>query len=312
MKELVIVAGPTASGKTNFALKLAEKIGGEIINADSVQIYKGFDIGSNKGKLSLITGLKKVFVGDFTISPFYLDNTNIVSWGFDIVNCKYNFSVSDFKKIAEKLILHIFKKGKKPILVGGTGLYIDSILRSYNIQISPDWDLRKKLENLSVKELQDMISDKSDILDSLNNSDKNNPRRLIRIIEKLEAEKLSGTSMKKQTKKVFDKYKMYYPLFDLEKLHAKISSRAKNMIDNGFVSEVMKLLSSGCESSKVIDAIGYRQVKEFLLGEIKTQEDLVKEIIFAHKQYIKKQITWFEGKKRGYKLERIVFDESII
>ncbi len=310
-KKLLVVCGPTATGKTDFAINLASQINGEIINADSIQIYKGFDIGSAKGRLPKYDKLKSIKIENFKLSPFKLDN-NIPGWAFDIVDCPYNFTLSDYLKVARKLINKIISRNKIPILVGGTGLYISAIVNNYlDVQVEPDFNLRKKLESLDVAKLQSLYIQKGGSLTQLNNSDKNNPRRLIRYIEKLMQKNFRHNNQEKKKAKDFESI-IYYPLFDKEKLFKKLKMRIAHMLDNGFINEVENLLNNGCRYSKPINSTGYKEVVKFLDGEIPNLNSLKQEIFKAHKRYVKKQITWFEGKGRNLKLIKKVFDSNLV
>ncbi len=166
MTKVLIICGPTATGKTKLALQLAKELDGELISADSRQVYIGDDLETGKDK-DVIT------------------NSGIRVWLYDVVNQGENFSVSAWRKLAHKAIKDILLRGKLPIVVGGSGLYIKSLVQNLpDIDIPIDKKLRKKLENKSATELFDYLkSINSEKARSLNNSDKHNPRRLIRAIE---------------------------------------------------------------------------------------------------------------------------------
>ncbi|MCA9385583.1 hypothetical protein KC717_02960, partial [Candidatus Dojkabacteria bacterium] len=169
MKKLIVVGGPTASGKTTLAIKCAQNLEGELINADSVQIYKGLTIGSNKGNLSLI---RNEVVCGRTIPVYELEKSGVPGHLFDICDPDELFDVAHYKKLADEVILSIQNKDMHPILVGGTGLYIDAVIKNYDLSSKTyDASLRKELESSSVGELQDRLQSlKPGLLESLNNS----------------------------------------------------------------------------------------------------------------------------------------------
>jgi len=280
-RPLIVIGGPTATGKTDLALSAAKILDCEIVNADSMQVYKGMDIGTNKDKAKL-------------------EAAGVKTWLFDVVEPDYNFTVSEYQKLAYEAIESIQGRGKVPILVGGTGLYIDAVIKGYVVETEPDWDRRKNLEKLSVEDLQKELEDLGFDLASLNNSDKNNPRRLIRLIEK--QGKSGDPSLKEPDFDVL----FLYPEFEIEELEEKIEKRVKKMIEQGLIKEVQRLLAKGYgKENKAMQAIGYKQVIEFLDSEMKNQEELIEKISLAHRQYAKRQKTWFEGVARGYDLVRV-------
>lgn len=282
MNKLIIVCGPTSSGKTALALKIAQESNGELVNADSRQIYKYLDIGTNKSHQSSNVAPS----GDEV--PIHL---------LSFLNPDERFSVFEFKNLAEAKIDEIFSRGKQPILVGGTGLYIDSIVKNYQPEVNIEGSAkREKLEQLSLEELQ-AIASEMHILQELNESDRQNPRRLVRLIEKGGNPKINQDS----------KYEieMIYPNFEWEDLKTRIENRVDEMFKEGIIEETKKVLEMGfSENSVALQGIGYREVMQFLQKEI-SLEQCIDRVKTAHKQYAKRQITWFEGKGRGYELKII-------
>jgi len=224
--KLVVVGGPTATGKSKVAIQIASKFNGEIINADSVQVYKYMDVGSNKDTLvetheyiqSTLSDGKSV-----NLRAYKLNNTEIKGWLFDVVSPDINFTVADYQSLAEKVIQNIKSRGKLPIIVGGTGLYIDAVLKGYQVNQKPDEKLRGELNNLSVSDLQLRLEKLGFELNLLNNSDLNNPRRLIRLIEKQGKQGRTDSNFKYDVLFV-------YPDFDREDLMQKIDMRVRQMI----------------------------------------------------------------------------------
>lgn len=286
MKKIVFIGGPTASGKTNLAVNLAQKFNGELINADSRQVYKYLNIGTNKGDIELKD------------NQYYIKNIPIHLISF--LNPDKRFSVFEFKDAAIKLIDSIIEKGKLPIIVGGTGLYIDSIIKNYQLSGSQDLELRKELETKSLPDLQEILKSKHpENYRNLNSSDKSNPQRIVRLIEKLSAKP------KLETMDNHYDYVFLYPEYNWEELIEKISDRVEQMFKEGLVEEVKTVLNLGFKKDSVaLTGTGYKEVIDMLDGAISLQEciELVK---ISHRQYAKRQRTWFEGKGRGYNLIKI-------
>ncbi len=268
-KKLYVIYGPTASGKTSMAVRLAREIGGEIINADSRQVYNYMDIGTNKEDLQGIPG--------------HL---------FDITTPDKQLSLADYQRLAYKAIHDITDRGKNPILVGGTGLYLSAVISRYKIpEIEPDLKLREELNGLSVEELQERLTKiNKEKLEALNDSDRKNPRRLIRAIEKSQ---IKEESKKENELKDFEIF-LIKPKYEKEELFEKIDKRVDQMFEQGFVDEVKKLLKMGYSKDlEVMKGMGYKEIIQYLNGEVTLEE--AKELIkIAHKQYVKRQETWFK------------------
>ena len=310
-KKIIVVGGPTATGKTKLAISAASIVNGEILNADSMQVYSSLNIGTNKGDLASAKNVREREVlldqKKFVIKPYYLEGSKIVSWLFDLVPPDYNFTVIEYKQLAEHFIQDIRSRGKVPILVGGTGLYIDAVLRDYNTRGQVNRKLREELKYLSIPELHTRLLELDFKPDLLNNSDKNNPRRLIRLIERLKSE---NTPIYKSASFVYD-HVFLYPRFEFKELEQKLKLRVDRMLAEGFIMEVEELLRKGYSSElKALQATGYREVIMFLQGKIISIEELKKKIVLAHRQYAKRQVTWFEGRGRNYDLVRINFDSK--
>ncbi|MBD3362191.1 tRNA (adenosine(37)-N6)-dimethylallyltransferase MiaA [Candidatus Dojkabacteria bacterium] len=301
-QKIIVIGGPTASGKTELALMISKIISAEIINADSVQVYKYLNIGSNKGKL---TRIATEMIDHKPLPVMNVDNSDMKGHLFSFVEPDVNFTLYDYYSVCSKLILNFNIQKKIPILVGGTGLYIDSILNKYNLpNIEIDTTLRNKLNKMEVQDLQKILREKdSTVYFNLNNSDKNNPRRLIRLIEKINTD-----SKNKNTNNPLDSIDLdslfIYPKFQKSQLMKKINERVVQMFEDGFVSEVEGLIDMGYDlHNKAMQSTGYKQIYEMLLG-IKDEsiKECIQRVQNAHKQYAKRQITWFEGEGRGYDL----------
>lgn len=269
--KVIIVAGPTATGKTDIAITLAKNFDGELINADSRQVYKYLNIGTNKENITEV--------------PMHLTN---------ILDLNERFNLYNFQKLALEKINEISSKNKLPIIVGGTGLYLDSLIKGYKLNNTED-KRNSDLENLTVEEMQKMIS--IEVLESLNNSDKNNPRRLIRIIEKQENIQTEKIDLNIETF-------ILYPEYDWENLKLRIDERVEKMFDNGLIEETQDLLKKGySEDSAGLEIMGYREVVAYLKKQIDLQT-CKERVKIAHKQYAKRQRTWFEGEGRAYSLNK--------
>lgn len=327
MSKLIVIGGPTASGKTALAIEIAKKYNGEIINADSRQIYKFLDIGTNKGNITSTQDYYAFKVDNynlqnpFTPEPFQIhipiytiDTVPIYLISFLFPDERFN--VFRFKKLAEKMINKIQERGKLPIIVGGTGLYVDAVIKNYQedgLNEFYDDNYRDYLSSLDITILQNMLKQSNIALfESLNESDKTNPRRLSRLLEKLKALEIKGSSVNINSLK--DTYErgesqfdvsFLYPEFDWGELKLRIENRAEEMFKEGLVEETKKVLDMGFpKASPALQGMGYKEVLMYLDAKIdlKTCIELVKK---AHKQYARRQRTWFESERRDYNLQKI-------
>ncbi|MDU1023038.1 MAG: tRNA (adenosine(37)-N6)-dimethylallyltransferase MiaA [Peptoniphilus harei] len=278
MENLIIITGPTGIGKTELSLELAKKYKGEIISCDSMQIYKKLNIGTAK---------------------IDLNETSIPHHMIDIVEPSDNFTVADFKNSAKKIIIDINKRGGLPFLVGGTGLYINSLV--YNLDFTetePDYDYREKLRSLLEKEGSEFLYKKLKEKDKsmAEKIHQNNGQRIIRALEILKSGKKKGDIFREENK---DYNLIYLGLnMDRAKLYEKINQRVDKMVDLGLVDEVKNLLDDGLDkNSQSLKAIGYKEVISYLDGDIDFDEmvDLIKK---NSRHYAKRQLTWFRRDDR--------------
>ncbi len=304
-KKVIAIVGSTGSGKTSFALEFCDPKKHEIINGDSMQVYRQISIGNNKGKLYPISqkdegellGIEPQY------KPVYLSNKKkVVSWLFDIVDITDDFSVADYQKSAREVIIDIQKRGKTPVIVGGSGLYVYAALYDVDLQQSAKETQRqlkiKKSFGTEVKELQKRLIDEGFDLDSLNNSDRNNPRRLQNYLYKLlYADEESYTDQNLANKKAL--YSVEFKIMDLDEknLEKRLKKRVDSMIDEGFIEECMKLLKVEEEegvSSQIKTASGYKEVFDYLdLDESERDLNELKENIYrSHRRLAKKQEKW--------------------
>ena len=277
--KIVLISGPTASGKSAFAIKLAKKIYGEIVNADSMQVYKELQILSARPKIK-----------DYQSIKHHL-------YGFQSV--KKNFSVGDWLKLAKKKITEIQKRQKVPILVGGTGLYFksltDGLIKIPDIPIR----IRNKIRLLNKKIGQEKFYKKLIILDKKikNKIDPNDIQRSIRAYEVKYHTKKSLVDWYKNTKSIYDKdnfFKIYID-YPREKLIERIYLRSKKMIRNGAVNEVQKFLKLKVKKDKTATkAIGINEISDYLDQKADLNEIITK-IAIKTRQYAKRQSTWSRG-----------------
>ena len=272
--KILVVLGPTATGKSDIAVQLAKDFNGEIISADSRQVYKGMDLGSGK-----ITKKEMMNI------PHYL---------LDVVKPQTYFSVAKYKNLADDAIEKIIKKSKTPIICGGTGFYIDSIVKNILLpEVPPNQKLRKELEKKTIEQLFDMLQK----LDSKRAStiDKNNPTRLVRAIE---IAKVLGTVP--EIKKLPQKYDFIFIGLDLSDkiLKERISIRLIKRIDKGMIKEISNLHKNGV-SWKRLESFGleYRQTALFLQNKI-TKEHMIKNLNREIWNFVKRQRTWFKTNKK--------------
>lgn len=264
MKTVIIIYGPTAVGKSAIAVELAKMINGEIISADSMQIYKHLNIGSAKITKEEMHGI-----------PHHL---------IDIKEPEEDYSVSEFCKDAKMCIEQIIKNGKIPIIVGGTGLYIKGLTEGYNFSnTEKNQQFRDSLNELS----NEQIYEKIEKLEPNIEIDKNNRRRLVRALEKLTfGEKVKSNKSSDYT------YKVFAILDDRQKIYNRINARVDSMAKNGLIKEAKFLLDSNFpENNQAIKAIGYKELFPYLKGE-KTLNECLEVLKQKTRNYAKRQITF--------------------
>lgn len=285
---LVIICGPTATGKSDLALEVAEKFNGEVINADSMQLYRGMDIGT-----------AKLTIAQRREIPHHL---------LDILSVKEDASVAQYQSLARAAIDEIQSRGKVAIVVGGTGLYIKSIIDEMNF---PETDpvLRKKLEDeaelLGTAELYSRLR----LLDpeAAAAIEPGNTRRIIRALEVIEVTgKPYSANLPSDTSIRFPDALHIGLAMERSSLAPRIEARVHRMFDQGLVDEVRALLAQGLlEGTTAQRAIGYAQTIALIDGEI-SQSQAIEETIVATRQYVRRQETWF---KRDQRIQWIGEDE---
>ena len=266
--KIIAVVGPTASGKTAFAVNLAHQINGEIVSADSRLVYKGFDIGTAKPTLKEREGI-----------PHYM---------IDIAEPETDYSAGLYLKDAEKIIKDILLRGKVPIIAGGTGLYLNILLMNYDLpKVEPDYDLREKLKKTD--NLYEILSslDPQTALEI----DPNDRKKLIRAIEivKLTGKPLSKSRGRKEPEYDVEWLGLNYPR---EELYDRINKRVDLMMENGLVEETEKLLEKHGRINNILYTIGYQEMVSYLDG-ILTLDEAVDKLKQNTRRYAKRQLTWF-------------------
>lgn len=281
-KKLVILTGPTAVGKTKLSIELAKRIGGEIISADSAQVYKYMDIGS-----------AKITTEEMENIPHYL---------VDELEPKEEFNVVVFQQKTKQYMEEIYKRGHVPILVGGTGFYIQAVL--YDIDFSIDDDnhqIRQSLETLAKERGADYLHGELRKIDpaSADAIHANNIKRVIRALEyyQLTGQKISEHN-EEQKKKVSPYDFSYFVLNDhRDLLYQRIDQRVDEMIRHGLIEEVKNLKNMGYDRSYVsMQALGYKEILSFLDGEI-TLEEAIYILKRDTRHFAKRQLTWFKREK---------------
>jgi len=282
--DLITIIGPTASGKTSFACKLAYELETEIISGDSRQVYRGMDIGTGKDLADYVVNGMHV--------PYHL---------IDIHNAGYKYNIYEYQHDFHKTYSEIKSREKLPILCGGSGLYVESVLKGYNlINVPENKSLRKELEGLFLEELTKLLASYKSLH---NTTDVDTAQRAIRAIEIEEYKKENQTDSSE-----------YPPLdsliigvdVDRELRRERISTRLKTRLEEGMVEEIQSLLNSGITPEDLIYyGLEYKYVTQYLIGEI-DYNTMFSQLEIAIHQFAKRQMTWFRGmEKRGLSIHWI-------
>ena len=280
---VIVICGPTASGKTTLGIKVANKINGEIVSADSMQIYKEMDIGTAK--------------------PTKEEQRMCKHYLIDFVMPNKRYSVADFKSDAINAIEAILKNKKVPIVVGGTGLYINSLIYNINFDSEGETDLeyRKELDSKDISVLYEMAKKIDE--EALSKISKNDKKRIMRIIELYHSTGKTKTEIEKESMKENKyNYKIFVLDWDRQKLYERINKRVDLMIQNGLIEEVQNLLRKYDEFPTSFQGLGYKEVEEYLDGKL-TKEEMIEKIKQESRRYAKRQITWFKRYKNAIWLD---------
>ena len=287
---MVVIVGPTASGKTELSIELAKQINGEIISGDSMQVYKQMDIGTAKVTNEEMDGI-----------PHYM---------IDILNPDDSFSVYDFKLRAQALIEDITSRGKIPIIAGGTGLYIQSLIYDYPFDdetVSKEVEQKtqlqlQKLEPLTNQEVHDYLATFDP--QSAKDIHPNNRKRVLRAIEYyLNTKKL--ISSRKKVQQFTENYDTLLIGIEMSRktLYSRINKRVDIMLGHGLFNEVQHLVEQGFEASQSMQAIGYKELVPVIKGNI-SMENAVEKLKQHSRQYAKRQLTWFKNKMNVHWLNK--------
>ena len=279
--EVYVIGGPTASGKSKLAVELAKKINGEIISADSMQIYKEMNIGTAKITKEEMQGIKHYLI--------------------DIVSPNERYSVSNFKNDAELAIEKILKKGKTPIIVGGTGLYIDSLIYGIEFQDEEiDTEYREKLNKIAENEGLEKLYNQAKEIDpeAMKKISINDKKRIIRVLEIYHKTGKTKTEQEIESRKRELKYnfKVFAIDMDREKLYSRIEKRVDMMVDEGLIDEVKGILEKYNQFPTAMQGLGYKETIEYLQNKI-SKEEMIEKIKKETRHYAKRQLTWFRKNK---------------
>ncbi len=309
MNKVLVILGPTSTGKTDLALLLAKKFNGELVACDSRQVYKGLDIGTGKmpsGKWKVEDGRWKKGKGWWEI-----DGTKI--WMYDVVNTRKQYTVYDYVKDAGMVVEDIRKRGKLPIIVGGTGLYLKALLEGLpNLTIKMNPKLRKKLSKLSLQQLQERLKEISPKKwGSMNSSDRQNPRRLVRAIEIVLTDFTSEESLRASWVSNGDQFALRAEPIrgsletlkigltaPREILYQRIDERVTERVNQDMIEEAKKLHRADLTFRRMRQfGLEYGILADYLEGKIPDQKELIKVLQGKIHGYARRQITWFKKEK---------------
>ena len=282
--DLIVITGPTATGKTRLAAELAHQLNGEIISADSRQIYKGMDIGTGKDLADYIV--------DGNMIPFHL---------VDLYNPGYEFNVFEFQNHFLQAFEHIQKRGKQAVMCGGTGLYIEAALAKYRLlKVPVNQKLRKELEQYTQEELTDKLAKLRPLHNTTDTGDR---KRLIRAIE---IETYNHEHPEESTPYPEFSHIIFALNFPRNEIRERITSRLKKRLENGMTEEVEQLLKNGLKPEQLkFYGLEYKYITQYVTGEI-GYEEMFSKLNTAIHQFAKRQMTWFRRMERnGFKIHWI-------
>lgn len=282
MQKVIVICGPTASGKTSLSIELAKKINGEIVSADSMQIYDEMKIGTAKPDEEEMQGIKHYLIGNVAPTKRY--------------------SVSEYKTDAIQAIEEIIQKRKIPIIVGGTGLYVNSLIYGIDYpEIETDLKYRAELEKTAEEKGLGYLYNKALEIDkeAMKNISPNDQKRILRVLEIYKETGKTKTQLESESRKngiPYD-YKVFALNMPREILYDRINRRVDIMIEKGLIEEVKKLYKKyGEKLTTSMQGIGYKEVVEYLNGNC-TKEEMIEKIKKETRHYAKRQLTWFRKNK---------------
>lgn len=280
-QRVLVVVGPTAVGKTELSLILAQKLGGEIISADSMQVYRGMDIGTAK--------------------PNYLEQERVVHHLLDVVDPDQRFNVADYVGLAEDVLANLQTRGVPPVLTGGTGLYIDALLDGFLFpDSSADPELRAQLQARAYEDPQGLFQELERV--DPESANKIHPNDLRRVIRALEVYRRTGEPISVLQRKQEQEDRPYRPVYvglsrRREELYSRINQRVDQMVDQGLIAEVEGLLKAYPQQPTALQALGYKEIVWYLQGQIDLDQAL--EILKRDtRRYAKRQLSWFKRNQR--------------
>jgi tRNA dimethylallyltransferase len=278
-EKVVVIIGPTAVGKTKLSIELAKRLNGEIISGDSMQIYRHMDIGTAKVKPEEMDGI-----------PHYM---------IDIKEPTEPFSTAEFQQLVRRYIHEISEKGKLPIIVGGTGLYIQSVLYDYQFsETGGDEAFRRELEELAERNGPETVFEKLKEVDPLS-AERIHPNNVRRVIRALEIYHMTGKTMTEsleaQNNELLYDAVLIGLTMDREKLYNRINYRVDLMMEEGLLEEVKRLYDNGIRDCQSIQAIGYKELYDYFEQKTTLQE-AVEALKTNSRRYAKRQLTWFRNK----------------
>jgi tRNA dimethylallyltransferase len=278
-RKLVVIIGPTAVGKTKLSIDLAHRLNGEIISGDSMQIYKGMDIGTAKITEAEMEGIKHHLL--------------------DIKNPDEDFSVAEFQHRVRPLIEEISNQSKTPMIVGGTGLYIQSVLYNYQFTENPsDPEFRSNMELVLKEKGEQAIHEMLEKIDpeSASKIHPNNSRRVIRALEVFHCtNKPMSEYINSQEQELLYDVALVGLTMDRDILYERINKRVDIMVAQGLFEEVKWLYDNGIRNTQSIQAIGYKEIYDYFDGKI-TFDDAINQLKQNSRRYAKRQLTWFRNK----------------
>lgn len=276
---VIVICGPTASGKTALSIELAKKVDGQIVSADSMQIYEEMNIGTAKPSIEEMQGIKHYLIGN--------------------VKPTSRYSVSEYKTDAELAINNIIENNKKPIVVGGTGLYINSLIYGIKYpELKIDLEYRRQLEVETQNNGLSCLYEKACKIDkkAMEKISSNDKKRILRVLEIYHQTNKTKTQLEEESRKdgiPYD-YKVFAINIEREILYNRINKRVDKMIKDGLIEEVQNLYKKyGKELPTSLQAIGYKEVLQYLNNEY-TKEEMIEKIKMESRRYAKRQITWFK------------------
>ncbi len=279
--KVIVICGPTASGKTGLSIELAKKIDGEIISSDSMQIYKEMNIGTAKPTTQEMQGI-----------PHYM---------LDFVSPSDRYSVADYKETAVKEINNILKRNKVPIVVGGTGLYVDALTKNITYpEIEIDLNYRKELEKIIEEQGLENLYEKAKQIDemAMQSISKNDKKRIMRVLEIYHQTGKTKTQLEIESRLIPSPYEYLIFAINMEReiLYERINKRVDIMIEQGLIKEVQELVEKYKEFPTAMQGLGYKEVVSYLNDEL-TKEEMIEKLKMETRRYAKRQLTWFRKNK---------------